>query len=764
MKKMLIDINAVIIKDGKIIDDSVIDICQRSFKKIYVYDNMDDACDSVRMLFSQNIAIDVLLTLDKSHEENSFSLIKKIREINNDLFSIIFTNAEYTFSMNDIAYYNTFQNTPISLEQLKKNINTIISRICVRKEYRRQNSLSLQYQNALDTTSIVSKTDIDGIITYVNDAFCNISGYSREELLGENHNILRDPDHPESIFKKMWSTIKAKMIYKHDAMSNIAKDGSRYYVNTTVFPILNENREIVEFMSVRNDVTSMMKSLITEKKAKESQKRFLANMSHEIRTPLNAILGFSNILMDDEVNKETQKEYIKNIHTGSEVLLELINNILDISKIESGKLEIENTTCILYDEYNDLVKLLQSKASEKELDFVNSIDPRLKNMQFNTDITKIKQILSNLISNAIKFTSYGKKIESTLSIMKLDENKASIEYVIKDTGIGIEANKIENIFKPFIQEDQSITRKFGGTGLGLYITKEILDLLGGTIDVQSIKNEGTTFTIKLELDIDTSFKNKDTQIECIDNKQEFDGTVLVVEDVPLNQQLIKIYLEKKGLEVLFANDGIEGVEMYKTNKDTISLILMDINMPRMDGISTMEVISDIQKNEDKKIPIVALTANAIKGDREEFMEKGFDEYISKPIKEENLIQVLYLFLQTKETHDEKVEPEQDTQIQKDQLDMESLANKLGLPVDLYKSFIDDYIILLDEDVLQLKDSIERDDFDTIKELAHKLKGVSGNIGLEKMYEYFALMENKTAPHIIVLRKIEKEFFKIKNLG
>ena len=758
MQHRIIEINAVVINDGKVIDKDMVAYCKSIFENIYIYENIQEACDNIKQLFTKNISIDILITSEILNDQSSFTLIKKLREFNHDLFSIIFTQKEYIDEMNDISYYNLFQKLPIELDQLDKIIETIISRTKVRKEYRIHNSLSLQYQNALDTTAIVSKTDKDGIITYVNDAFCALSQYSKEELLGQNHNILRDPKHPQSLFKKMWATIKAKMIYTYDVMSNIAKDGSRYYVNTTVFPILDENREIVEYMSVRHDVTNMMKSLIAEKKAKEAQKRFLANMSHEIRTPLNAILGFSNILMDDEVSKKDQKEYIHNIHTGSEVLLELINNILDISKIESGKLEIENSSCDLFREYDDLVHLLKSKADEKSLDFVSSIDERLKYLSFNTDITKIKQIFSNLISNAIKFTPQGNTIQSSLQIVELNDTKGIIEYKIIDTGIGIESNKIEKIFQPFIQEDQSITREFGGTGLGLYITKEIVELLGGTIEVQSVKSKGTTFSITLPLELDLSVKDMEkSKIECVEDNQQFQGDVLVVEDVPLNQKLIKIFLEKKGLGVILANDGIEGIDSFKANEKNISMVFMDINMPRLDGVSAMLEINKIQENKSKKIPIVALTANAITGDREEFLNKGFDEYLAKPIKEEKLLQILYLFLNTKGSAIDRIEETKNDAI-------EDLANNLGLPIDLYKEFVKDYIDLVQEDIPVLENYIQENDFDNIKDVSHKLKGVSGNIGLEKMYEYFALMENTNAPHFIIMRKIKKEFELIKQLG
>jgi len=355
--------------------------------------------------------------------------------------------------------------------------------------------------------------------------------------------------------------------------------------------------------------------------ATRTKSDFLANMSHEIRTPLNAIIGFVDILYKDETDKEKQKK-LKIINQSGHSLLTIINDILDFSKIENNKLLIEQNPLNIRDTFTDIVNLFFDKAKEKELSLKIKIDENLPVTMIG-DIVRIKQVFSNLLSNAIKFSKDSKKIDISLKYIE-PENKLYCE--VKDYGIGIADDKISNIFESFVQEDSSTTRKYGGTGLGLSISKVLVELMGGEIGIKSKLTKGSIFYFIMPL-IEVCEINSE---EVLDNvESELFGNILIVEDNKSNQMLMDILLEELGLDSDIANDGLEAVEIMRVDASKYDLILMDENMPNMNGMEATKIIKNMDAAKD--IPIIAVTANAIKGDREKFLEAGMDDYLSKPI-------------------------------------------------------------------------------------------------------------------------------------
>ena len=380
------------------------------------------------------------------------------------------------------------------------------------------------------------------------------------------------------------------------------------------------------------------KMAIRAKQASKSKSEFLANMSHEIRTPLNAILGFIDLLKEKEKDKE-KLQYIKTIHSSSVSLLGIINDILDFSKIESGNMEIDKIDFNVEEEFKTLIDLFRSKASEKSISLVLNMDPNMPSA-LHSDPLRIKQVIANLISNALKFTPRNGKV-----VVNIRYKNERLFVSVSDTGIGIPKDKQKEIFKAFSQAESSTTRKYGGTGLGLTISSRLISLLGGTLKVQSKEGEGSTFMF--EIDVKVGKYQRDADKEEINLDHIKNRKILLVEDNKANQMFMSLILKKFGLIYDIANDGLEAIKAFENSK--YDLILMDENMPNLNGIEATKTILKIEKDKNlPHTPIVALTANALKGDREKFLDAGMDEYLTKPVSKDKLALVFDKFLKEEE--------------------------------------------------------------------------------------------------------------------
>jgi len=379
-------------------------------------------------------------------------------------------------------------------------------------------------------------------------------------------------------------------------------------------------------------------------KAEESTKlksNFLANMSHEIRTPINGIIGMTYLVKQTDLN-DRQQNYIYQIETASNNLLNIINDILDFSKIEAGKLNIIKISFDMNDIIDNIKSLLEFKAIEKGLKF--NVLYSDSNSNFYGDPLRIEQILINLINNAIKFTAKG---SVTLSILYLNNDR--VKFNVKDTGIGVTNEHQSNLFQSFIQADGSTTRKYGGTGLGLSISKQLVELMNGTIHLESEINKGSEFTFEIELPKLNEINIKKSSDNSALNNLEKEmltlkgSNILLVEDNETNRLLILSLLEASGMHIDSAINGKIAVEKYKQNQEKYELVLMDIQMPVMDGYEATKQIRAIDKN----IPIIAITANAMTEDKKKSKSAGMNEHISKPIDIKKLYSVLLKYISQK---------------------------------------------------------------------------------------------------------------------
>ncbi|PKQ68154.1 hypothetical protein BZG01_05250 [Labilibaculum manganireducens] len=477
-------------------------------------------------------------------------------------------------------------------------------------------------------------TDLKGDIEYVNPKFCDITGYSLKEVVGRNPRILKSGITPDETYKDLWNSVLSGDEWQGEFL-NVKKNKELFWERANLSAIKDEFGTITHIVAVKEDITDAKhfeKELLESKnKAEESDRlksAFLANMSHELRTPLNAVIGFSS-LCDDSLSMTEILEFVGLINKSGNQLLGIIEDILSFTSIESEAFQINEEEFFMFNFIEDVKKISEEKRvqeNKERLGLQFKKDENFSRVLVKSDYQRLLQVVTNLIKNAFKFTNEG-YVEFGYKV----EGEELCIYV-KDSGVGINEDKKNVIFDRFRQADDSITRTFGGTGLGLAICKKTMDMLGGSIEVESEPNVGSVFTLRLNCVISKT-----------DTKKEFNNTngmqtsnsplILVAEDEISNFKLIEAILKRNSYEVVRAENGEEAVEICRQNPN-ICLVLMDIRMPVMDGLIATKKI----KGFSPSLPIIAQTAYAMDGDENKAIEEGCDDYISKPIRKELLLE------------------------------------------------------------------------------------------------------------------------------
>lgn len=604
----------------------------------------------------------------------------------------------------------------------------------------------------------IYQTTLDGKIITANDAMARILGYEKsEEVIGKDIvTFYKNPKDREHLIE----LLNEKGLVENLRLTLIRKNLDEIYlkVNARLIDLNGSNQRIIE--GNLQDITEQVKaeqirdeyqeSLKKEKEKSEKlaqealnlsqvKSRFLANLSHEVRTPLNSIIGLLSIIEDGNARSEDEvRQFISTARSSAESLLEVINAILDLSKIEAGKIELEKLNFNLRKVVDQAVMVIHQKAREKGIKIIENL-PHNDELNFVGDPTRIRQIYINLLGNAVKFTEEG---EIRIKVETENQNGSRIKIIssIEDTGIGIPAEKISELFKPFSQVDGSEGKKFGGTGLGLVICKEFLNLMDGDIKVESEEGVGTKFTFHFFVDPALSnilgkksnTESEQNKIHSDSNQDQLDQVlveqrkkfrILLAEDNLINQKVAIRTLTSFGYQVDAVLNGEQAVSEHKSKN--YDLILMDIQMPEVDGYTATKMIRKLESPLNS-VPIIALTAHALLGDREKCLIAGMNDYISKPVVAKEIVQILDKYLgihKNKPQGDKKGMDKSSDLFDFDRLNQVSLGDK-----EFEKDLLGDYFKDVEIKLETLKEFIAQRDLKKIQELAHTLKGSSYSVG------------------------------------
>jgi PAS domain S-box-containing protein len=607
-----------------------------------------------------------------------------------------------------------------------------------------------KYRGIIDNMELgLIEVDSKGIITYANNGFSNLSGFSIHELVGKSIDNMRDyVDHKNTILdKNFYSSPEPAAAFEIHVKT---KDlGPRWWLASRA-PRFDSQHRQVGSIGIYLDITEQKKlehELIQARNQAEesahSKEIFLANMSHEIRTPMNAIMGMSNQLTKTSLNPQ-QKFYLDTITSSADNLLVILNDILDISKIDAGKLSIESIGFSLDKVIERSLQVLAHKAEEKGIQlFLSDYDSKLSSVLIG-DPYRLNQVLINLISNSVKFTEKG-RVQIRVKLLENSTKEQVLAIEVEDTGIGMDKQFVEHLFDKFSQEYESTSRKFGGTGLGMSICKQLIELMGGEIEVESEKGKGTTIRIKIKFlkgdESDLPEKNN----QPIESDFLIGKRVLITDDNHLNRLVASITLENFYALVDEAVNGKEALELIE--KNTYDIILMDIQMPMMNGLDCTRAI----RERGIKTPIIALTAQALKGEMEKCLKAGMNDYLSKPFKEEDLLKMMSQQLNTP-SKIELSKPVENIPMNSNLYDLSNLkAISRGNEVFIKKMVG----IFLDETppvVIEMVDAFQNKNWEAMGKLAHKIKPSIDNLNIERIKTTIRSIEgvgkeNKYSPEL-----------------
>ena len=579
---------------------------------------------------------------------------------------------------------------------------------------------------------------INSIIIDINESLEKIFSIKKEDIVGKklteiSLTILNYFNIEESLEQiSLGETISEDI--------NVYEDNS-LWINITAYLTEKEYYAIIvtDITEKKTIEIERQESMRLATEAYKTKSEFLANMSHEIRTPLNGILGMIDLTMLTELDDE-QNDNLKTAKNCADTLLKIINDILDFSKLEAGKMKVLKREFDLHSLIEKIHRMHKFKAKEKFLELNIMYDKNIPKVLVG-DINKIEQVLNNLLSNAIKFTETG-EITVGIKLKKKNTKTVHIVFEVVDTGIGISKADMDKLFVSFSQVDGSKTRTHGGTGLGLVISKHLLEIMGGTISVESEKGIGSKFSFSLPFEL-TNKNIIEKEIETIIPLSKNKSKILLVEDDRVNQMVISKQLKEMGHECIIANNGIEALEYI--NKADFDLCLMDIQMPILDGINTTIMIRKNQKKLNKYLPIIALTAHALRGDRERFLSIGMDDYISKPSQMQDLYNVIEKVLKKHKN----INSENNDIIKEDISNKEDISEKIKQ---------------IQREMGLMEESINIKNTENIERIAHKIKGISEEIGFNDIrvlaFRVELAARRGNIMDIIELKKeVEKNFIK-----
>ncbi len=625
---------------------------------------------------------------------------------------------------------------------------------------------------------------LEGAFVEVNEAVTHIVGYPSEALLSTNFQSITHPDDLQLDLTLTKDLLSGKRRYYSLKKRYLHRLGHIVPVAISVSLLRDSEDNPLLFVTHIKDITEQncinasLKTATEEAKAASRAKsEFLAMMSHEIRTPMNAMLGMAELMEDTQLNPQ-QQSFIEIIRTSGKTLLTVINDVLDFSKIESNRLEMEMSRIKLHDTVKEVISLFFNQAQAKGLSLSFSIEPSLVPAAFLGDAVRLKQVLSNLLSNSIKFTDAGDvSIQVNASRLKAAKEAASesasnrtvksgtiksdryrIHFSVSDTGIGIDPVAVDQLFVPFSQVDSSMTRRFGGTGLGLAISKRLVEMMNGQLSVESVLGQGSTFSFSIELEACEAIAYKTKTERTVMASQSVDRKtrakisdrlplrILLTEDIRLNQKVALQMLASYGYQADIAQDGEEAIAAVQ--KQTYDLVFMDVQMPNMGGLEATEIIRCSPHIHQPYI--VAMTAHAMQGDREECLAAGMNDYIQKPISKQDIFEVLQYFMQLKATpaahntatghsvtNSKKQDNKEDSRIlvsnsvpALDTTALEGFSSERSFLIEICESFLAD----APNRIQDLEAALGQNNHQTLVKTAHALKSLSSCVGAMRLFQ------------------------------
>ena len=567
-------------------------------------------------------------------------------------------------------------------------------------------------------------------ISYVSQNCEVILGYTKEELLDENFQYVSIV-HKEDAQKTLEDLLNALQNNRdriEQSYRLLHKDGTyRYFYDFTRFKRDAEGK-IVSMNGYLLDQTELFNAIEEANNANKAKSEFLANMSHEIRTPMNGILGLSELVLESSLDVK-QEKMVRNISRSAKMLLSIINDILDYSKIEAKKLQLHLQAVDLCETFEHLYTFFSAQASAKELGFEIVVDETMPKIVV-IDEFRLNQVLINLIGNALKFTHHGKVILK-VTHKGSKNNQHEIEFRVLDTGVGIDIEHQEKLFAPFFQGDSSTAQNYGGSGLGLVISKRIVEEMGGNLELHSSKDKGSEFYFSLALKSEEKAEAKKVVVDAkeLDLSAE---TILVVEDNEINQEVLSMMLEHVGATVELANNGADGVSRFEANRGKYSAILMDLQMPIMSGYEAATKIREY----DKKIPIIAITAAAMIEDKQKVLAVGMNEHLSKPVDSRQLYAVLGRFFEQKTKTVETFKDKVDTVV----LDIRLLHKNL-VSSELIDKLLQKFLEQLEGEFAEIDKILIANEKNAAEQI-HTLKGISGNLAATQLYKVCEKIDKK----------------------
>ncbi len=652
----------------------------------------------------------------------------------------------------------------VAIPTFARLINPVLARLQDAIAKQREDRLELKKLASIieESPASILITDLEHRIEYVNPAFVVNSGYSEAEIIGQNVRILQSGYTPQTVYQEMFSTIKAGRSWRGELL-NRKKNGELFWESTTISPIRNHDERISHYAAIKEDITDRkqaeeelrrhrdhLQELVAEQTAnlvaaKEeaeaanlAKSSFLANTSHEIRTPMNAIIGMSELLLETSLTDE-QRNYLTTVAKSARALLELLNQILDLSKLESGKMTLEQIPFDLHETVKEAFNTFHASAKSKNIALQLDIEESIQPCRIG-DPTRLRQVIINLVGNALKFTQKG---YIRLSV-RPEGSSGRLHFSVTDTGIGIPADRLEHIFESFTQADQSTVRKHGGTGLGTTISKQFVELMNGRIWVESEEGVGSTFHFTIDSPEADEVTRSRYQKSC--QKQSWRAlrplNILLADDVEENIELATIRLEQRHHVVTAARNGQEALHRYLLGH--FDIILMDIQMPKMNGFETTAEIRKREQSGDKHIPIIAMTASILKQDQDKCIAAGVDAVVGKPIDFEVLHRIMASLLpeafEQRTAENEVIPDTLDRQNQLITIDLDTALDIWGEEA-VYRKALHHFFQHNQQTLDQIQNNITHHHIDAARELTHKIKGVAGNLALKALEEITRKLDN-----------------------